>query len=305
MMPYTIDGLRSRTYPGGKIRLEQVLASTETFTRYLISYPSDGLRITGVMQIPNTNKKPLPVIILNHGYVRRSEFVSGSGTWAIASYLNERGYVTVAPDYRSWGGSDTGPSFFHTGLVVDVINLVSSLPSLDFVDMGRIGILGHSMGGGVTTKVLTIDPRIRAGVLYSPNSSNDADIIDLWGYGCLPNQPRRWRRCNPGEVIPEDTPAEIIEAYIEAAVNNSALMERIAPIYHLDYIQVPLQVHVGALDTVTPPWWSINLYQALLNTGKQVDFFAYDDQGHLFEGSGWEVFLQRIGDFFDHTLDVL
>src|ERR1051325_702162 len=46
---YTIDGLRQHKYQSGKIHIRSTLDETDTYTSYLIDYPSDGLTITGVM----------------------------------------------------------------------------------------------------------------------------------------------------------------------------------------------------------------------------------------------------------------
>ena len=68
---------------------------------------------------------------MNHGFAKRTEYASGDGTDRAAAYLVERGYITIASDFRTWGGSDLSPSFFHTGLVIDVMNLIASItPSL-------------------------------------------------------------------------------------------------------------------------------------------------------------------------------
>lgn len=297
----TIDGLDARDYPGGAVQVLRELESAATFTRYYIAYPSDGLRITGIMQIP-PGDGPFPVIILNHGYHERENYWSGSGTWMAAEYLNERGYLTLAPDYRSWGESDWGPSLFHTGLVADVLNLVGSLGSIPQADPTRVGLWGHSMGGGITTKILAIDPRVRAAVLYAPNSADDADLIARWGRGCLAGETQYTTTCNPGEVIPADLPPEIIEAYLAAAA-DPAMLRRIAPIYYLDRLTAPVQIHIGTADGIehsaTPPEWSYKLHDALLAAGKQSDLFVYEGQGHLFAGTAWTEMIGRAADFFD------
>lgn len=297
----TLDGLRARQYPGGPVQVLQTLETTATYTRYFISYPSDGLAITGIMQIP-PGDGPFPVIILNHGYHDRGSYWSGSGTWMAAEYLNARGYLTIAPDYRSWGGSDWGPSLFHTGLVADVLNLVSSLHTIPQADPSRVGMWGHSMGGGITTKAITIDPRIRAAVLYASNSADDADLIARWGRGCLPGESQNVVQCNPGEVIPAELPPEIVQAYLSAAA-DPAMLRLIAPWYVLDRITVPVQIHIGTADgaehNATPPEWSFKLHDALLAAGKQSELFIYEGQGHLFVGTAWTEMIGRAADLFD------
>lgn len=301
LVAVTIDGLRARAYPGGPIEILRTLETTATYTRYYIAYPSDGLRITGIMQIP-PGDGPFPVIILNHGYHDRGNYWAGSGTWMAAEYLNGRGYLTIAPDYRTWGESDWGPSLFHTGLVADVLNLVSSLPSVPQADPNRVGMWGHSMGGGITTKVMTIDPRVRAGVLYAPNSGDDADLVARWGRGCLPGESQATTSCNPAEAIPADLPPEIVAAYLAAAA-DPAMLQQIAPIYHLDNVTAPVQIHIGAADgqelNATPPEWSAKLHAAFQAAGKPAELFIYEGQGHMFYGQGWTEMINRTADFFD------
>lgn len=87
--PLYIESLRQRTYAGGEIEIVSTLEETPQFTRYLIAYPSDGLRITGYMNMP-TGQGPFPAVILNHGYFAPSRYASGSGTQREADYLAGR-----------------------------------------------------------------------------------------------------------------------------------------------------------------------------------------------------------------------
>ncbi|MBK9209360.1 MAG: alpha/beta fold hydrolase [Anaerolineales bacterium] len=307
MYPYTIAGLRERTFSGGEMQILQTLLQTQTYTRYLISYPSDGLTITGVLQIP-AGEGPFPVIVMNHGFSKRSEYISGDGTDRAAAYLVERGYVTIASDFRTWGDSDFSPSFFHTGLVVDVMNLMASLPSLPQADISRIGMWGHSMGGGITTKILTLESPVRAAVLYAPNSADDADLIARWGYGCLGDisAGEMVETCNSADVIPDTLPDEVTAAYIESTLSEERMRE-IAPFYHLEYVSVPVQIHIGSADGdyigSTPPEWSYKLNQGLIDAGKDVDLFVYDGQRHSFTGDAWTQFMDRAIGFFKEYLN--
>jgi len=301
--PYTIQGLREHQYQSGVISILSMLAVEADYTRYYISYPSDGLTITGILQVPS-GEGPFPVIIMNHGYFNRGEYESGGGSDRAAEFLVRKGYITVSSDYRSWGGSDIGASLFHTGLVVDVINLMNAIPSIPQADSNRIGMWGHSMGGGITTKILTIDPRVRAAVLYAPNSADDADLIARWGYGCIGDIPAGevLETCNSGDVVPLSLPPELIQAYKDAAL-DPVMMKLIAPIYHLNAISVPIQIHIGTADGdyigSTPPEWSYKLNQALLDAGRDVQLFNYEGERHSFVGDQWLLFMNRALEFFD------
>ena len=306
MYPYTIDGLRERNFTGGEISFDVVLGLTDTYTRYLISYPSEGLRITGILQIP-AGQGPFPVIVMNHGFSARRDYTSGNGTDRAAEYLVERGYITIASDFRTWGGSDIAPSFFHTGLVADVMNLIASLPSIPQADVSRIGMWGHSMGGGITTKILTLESPVRAAVLYAPNSADDADLINRWGYGCIGDisAGELLDTCNSADVIPESLPAEVVAAYVESATSAERMRE-IAPFYHLENISVPVQIHIGSADGdyigSTPPEWSYKLNQGLVDVGNDVELFVYDGQRHSFKGDAWLLFMDRVVSFFEEQL---
>jgi uncharacterized protein len=303
IFPYTIDGLREHDFQSGSVHIRSILDENDKFTTYLIDYPSDELTITGVMQIP-AGEGPFPVILMNHGFFSRSVYRSGDGTDRAAAFLAEHGYIILASDYRSWGDSDVGSSFFYSGLVIDVINLISAVSSLEQADPERIGMWGHSMGGGVTTKVLTVDDRVKAAVLYSPVSADDADIIARWGMGCFGDiaQGELLIGCNSSDIIPEDLPQNMQNAYRFAASDADTLKD-IAAFYHLDSIHVPVQIHYGTEDgkfiNGTPPQWSVKLTQALRDAGKQVELLQYEGEGHSFVGQPWFEFMTRTLRFFD------
>jgi dienelactone hydrolase len=303
MADYTIRGLRERTYLGGTLRVRSVLTVTDVFTRYYIDYPSDELTITGIMQVP-PGDGPFPVVILNHGYIPRDRYWPGADTWKAAQYLNRRGYLTIAPDFRSWGESDTGNSFFSTGQVIDSLNLVSSLSSIPEADPGRVGMWGHSMGGGVTTKAITIDPRIQAAVLYAPVSADDAEVLARWGTGCKPGPSGELDdECAGAEVLTSGMDEKLYLAYLEA-VSNPELLYLTSPINYLDWVVAPVQIHIGTADTRTPLQWSAAIHQALRDADKEAEYFTYAGQGHAFQGEHWRLFMERVADFFDrHVKD--
>jgi pimeloyl-ACP methyl ester carboxylesterase len=310
--PYTIEGLRAHNYQSGDVTVIGAIQETKDFISYLIEYTSDGLNIRGVMQIPTRGEPPYPVIVMNHGYFSRSAFRSGDGTDRAAEFLNMHGYLTVASDYRSWGTSDYGTSLFYSGLAIDVVNLLKAIPSIPQADPARVGIWGHSMGGAVTMKVLTIvgdNPNlskinIRAAVLYSTVSADQADALERWGLGCFGDVLDGETRadCNSSDIVPLDLPAELQAAYLKAASDPETL-RLISPIYRLNYVTAPVQIHYGKLDGMvssgTPPEWSIKLFNAFLEAGKPVKLVAYDGQRHFFINEAWYQFMDTIAKFFN------
>jgi len=323
-LPYTVPGLRARTYEHGKIENLGEVERTPDYTSYLIRYPSDGLNIYGLMQVPAQGKPPYPVIVMNHGFFSRSVYVSGDGTDRAAQFLNKRGYLTIASDYRSWGQSDLGPSLYYSGLAIDVVDLLQALDSIPEADVSRVGLWGHSMGGGVTMKVLTIigdnavlagrvapnasegriETTVRAAVLYSTVSADQSDVLARWGLGCFGDVivGELQAGCNSSDVIPLDLPMSVINAYT-ASASDASMLESVSPIFYLRYVDVPVQIHYGANDgreySGTPPEWSKKLYQALLDADKPAKLFGYDGEKHSFVGDAWFDFMNEVVRFFD------
>jgi len=242
--PYTIEGLRKHKFQSGDLTVGEKSFETDDFIRYPIEYPSDGLTITGILQVPKTGKLPYPVIVMNHGFFSRTIYHSGDGTDRAAEFLNKRGYLTVSSDYRSWGNAQTGESLYYSGLAIDVINLMNAIPSIPEADPERIGMWGHSMGGGVTLKVLTIDPRIKAAVLYSPVSADFADIIERWGPGCIGDvlDGEAAYGCNSSDVLPLSLPGDLITSY-STSVTDPETLKAVSPLYHFNYVNSPVQIN--------------------------------------------------------------
>jgi len=304
LRPFTLDALRARDYPGGVIAVGDALETTATYTRWAFTYPSDSLTISGVMNVPH-GSGPFPVLVMLHGYYDRESYWPGLGTWQEADFFARQGFLALAPDFRSWGGSDVGDNRFASGLVTDTLNLISSLPSLPQADAERVALWGHSMGGGVAAKVLTVDSRVRAGVLAAPNSADDADLIARWGAACRANESQAaGSHCNPAESLIGLTAAEA-DAYYAAAQDAASLRET-SPLYQLDHITVPVQIHIGTDDGAslaqTPPDWSYRLYEGLLAAGAEVSLYSYPGQGHFLIGQSWTDMLMRALSFYQAAL---
>jgi len=278
---YTIEGLRARSYPGGTIEITDTVLETEAYTYYYIRYPSDGLRITGGLHVPR-GEGPFPVVVLCHGYIPPDQYWTGADTIGAADELARRGFLCLAPDFRGWGGSDVGPNYFRTGIVIDTLNLISSLSSLPQADPARVGLWGHSMGGGLVAKAICIDERIRAAVLYAPVSGWDLDNIRKWGDGARPDDP-------------------LGPLYAEAA-QDEQFLRATSPLFHFHFVACPVQIHIGTADTVTPPDWSRALRDSLQLAGKEVAYFEYPGEGHAFSPPAWRLFIERCAAFYDRTL---
>ncbi|MEY4939043.1 MAG: hypothetical protein RIQ93_778 [Verrucomicrobiota bacterium] len=86
-----------------------------------------------------------------------------------ALHLARRGYVTLAPDYPSFGEHKFDFADARFGYVSgtmkaiwDNMRALDLLESLPEVDGGRMGCIGHSLGGHNTMFTAAFDPRIKA-----------------------------------------------------------------------------------------------------------------------------------------------
>ncbi|HEX5471512.1 MAG TPA: alpha/beta fold hydrolase [Lacipirellulaceae bacterium] len=82
--------------------------------------------------------------------------------------LTKRGYVTLSPDYPSFGESknyDFDADKYISGTmkaIYDNTRAIDLLQSLPEVDPDRIGVIGHSLGGHNALFTAVFDPRIKA-----------------------------------------------------------------------------------------------------------------------------------------------
>jgi dipeptidyl aminopeptidase/acylaminoacyl peptidase len=142
------------------------------------------------------------------------------------------------------------------------------------------------MGGGVTSKAIVVDPRIRAAVLYAPVSGDETDNLAKWGGGML-------ERLDPDDGR---------RAQYVAAMEDPDFIARVSPIHAFEAVSAPVQIHQGTADTVTPPEWAEAIYEALLAAGADVEIFRYPGQNHAFQGQAWTQFLERITAFYRQEL---
>jgi dipeptidyl aminopeptidase/acylaminoacyl peptidase len=274
---YYIARLRKQAYKGGAVKITGKIPGNEDYDAYYVSYPSEGLTITGYMYVPK-GSGPFPVVILNHGYYDPELYSTGTGTQRVADYLARQDYLAVAPDYRSFGESSAGESLLLVGYVKDVLNLVSSVKTIDKADPSRIGMWGHSMGGGVAIKAAVVSNRIRAVALFGSVGADEKDNYYWNGV----------TRAKVHQVfgLPEQNPGPY---------------HRASPINYLESAP-PMSIHHGEADEVVPIEYSEKLYQKMQEADRPVEYFTYSGQPHTFEGEGWELAMERVLAFFEKYL---
>jgi dienelactone hydrolase len=127
-------------------------------------------RVPAYLFLPKEGKAKKPAVLCLHQTTRIGKGepagLGGNPNLHYALHLAERGYVTLAPDYPSFGDYtfDFAKSDFKSGSMKAIWNnmrAVDLLQSLPQVDPEKIGCIGHSLGGHNTMFTAVFDERIK------------------------------------------------------------------------------------------------------------------------------------------------
>lgn len=261
---YSFESLRKREYFKSQIELEEILAEKAAFTSYLFSFAAEGRKITGVANIPKKQGE-LPVAILIRGWVDEEIYQPGMGTQKMADFLAENGFLTLAPDFLGYGGSDSAfPDMLLTRFFrpVTIITLLSSLDSLPQADPGKVVFWSHSNGGQIALSVLEITGRNIPTSLWAPVAAPFPESV-LYFAEEMEDRGEALRK-----VIGE----------FEREYNS----ERYSISTYLDWVKAPLIIHQGTADEAIPPIWSDELMEQLENLDQEVTYFQYPGENHNF-----------------------
>lgn len=112
--------------------------------------------------------------------------VRGDPTMKYALELAEMGFVTIAPDYPSFGehaydfAAKRGYVSGTMKAVWDNIRAIDVLETMPEVDPERIGCIGHSLGGHSAIFTAVFEPRLRAVVTSCGFTSLQKDDVPSW-----------------------------------------------------------------------------------------------------------------------------
>ena len=280
---FFIETLRQEPVSGSGFRIEKKLLETEAYEKFSIFYKSNDLAISGVMNIPTSPppREGFPALILNHGLIPPNIYFSGRGSKREQDFFARHGYITIHSDYRGYASSSPKTLVhhdFYVGYNEDVLALIDALKKLKpkFLDLDRMGMWGHSMGGGMATRVMVLNQDIRAHVLFAPISADAED-----NFYELPKEEIGW----------------LAQTYGIGAM-ASEIYKKISPLTYFADVSSPVQLHHGIADKDVPIEFSEKIFEALKTHGKKAEFFKYFGEGHEF-GDGWRTAAERALQFFD------
>jgi len=325
--PLSIEALKQGEYPGSDIIIEQALEPGSNYQRYIASYKSEGLKIYGLLTIPNedpsTNAQAIgseaqarrddsrgyPAIIFNHGYISPSVYKTTEKYVAYQDAFARAGYVTFKSDYRGHGNSDGNATggYGSNDYTIDILNAVASMKregtdlvlqqvqglTSRIINPEKFGMWGHSMGGHITLESMVVNSDIKAGVIWAGVVGSYEDLFE------------RWRRRRPSPT-PNPQGArrnwrqQLAEMYGEPS-QNPEFWATLSATSYLEDISGPLQLHHGTDDSSVPFEFSQNLDKLLKEAGQEEEIYIYQGDDHNLSNN-LSLALNRSVEFFDKYL---
>jgi len=289
---YSFENLRKREYQGSEIKLEKVIKEEEKYTSWLFSFQSDGQKVTGMANLPlrlrsgftlkvhPEGQAKFPVVVMLRGYADDEIYFTGLGTRKSAGVFAENGFITLAPDFLGFGGSDTSSADILEARFerpITVLNLLASMKSLPEADVEKVFMWGHSNGGQIALSVLEISPKPIPTVLWAPVTK---------GF--------------PESVLQYMTELDDQGLKVKKAINDFLSLYE-SKYFSIDQywqdIKAPLQVHQGTADEYIQTEWTDNFVQTLKNLGKSIVYYKYANNDHNLS-QDWDLVVSRDLKFF-------
>lgn len=246
----------------------------------LKSEAGDDLYCRMFKPIDFDSTKKYPAIVYLYGgpnvQLINNTWNGGGDMWF--QYMAERGFLVFTVDSR--GSANRGKAFEqstfqHLGTVEmkDQVTGINYVKSLKYVDANRMGLMGWSYGGFMTSSIMTRYPDLfKAAVAGGP-------VID-WSYYEIMYTERYM-----------DTPQTNPEGYKESNVLN-----------HVDGLKGKLMLIHGTADNVVVWQHSIQFLKTCVDKGKQVDYFVYPGHEHNVMGKDRVHLFNKITDYFIQNL---
>jgi acetyl esterase/lipase len=255
--------------------------------------PTPGVELKLDVYQPVSLNGPSPVVVYVHG----GGWTSGSKDDQIgeifANALGQRGYLTVAINYR------LAPQYQFPAQIHDAkcaVRYLRAHANTYHLDPQRIAMLGASAGGHLAALVGTSDETAGFDVgEYTDQSSRVQAVVDLFG---------------PSDLV--SLMEETYRGYGERVFGvNTMDPEKIAPYSPVTYITTddpPFLIMHGEKDDLVPIEQSEILYDRLNAAGIPAQFVRVKNAGHAFRPVGGEVspgplkLVQIMSEFLDRYL---
>ena len=299
----SIAWLRTREDPGSDLVVEQTLPPGANYTRAIVAYRSDDLKIYALMTVPRGARPPSgwPVVVFNHGAIPARQYRSTERYVAYVDAFARNGYLVFMPDYRGHGSSEgeARGGYGSPDYVVDVLNALASVRRWPEADPERVGMWGHSMGGYITLRAMVTRPEIRAGVIWAGVVASYPDMLLRWA---RPPAVAAGPAAPPGPTGPTGPTGPSWRNQLPAEYGmpdeNPGFWASISANTYLGDLSGPVQLHHGTADASVPLQMSAALEQQIRDAGGPVELFVYPGDDHNLSRNLGQALARSVA-FFD------
>ncbi|NAO99675.1 alpha/beta fold hydrolase [Halomonas sp. MG34] len=253
--------ISEREYPVKQVKVQRVVyqgfGGTPIHAHYLLPKNAEG---------------KLPCLLFFHGYGVNKGSVVQYMQWLI------QGYAVLAVDSRGHGetgdaalySSDVTGSwvtkgildkneYYYRNVYMDAVRAIDFLCTRKEIDAERIGVIGGSMGGGITLAVAALDDRAKLAVADMPNMCDIPLAMEQKFEGSL----------------------TIVENFLR---QNPQLTEQVyETLSYFDHVNLAEQITcqtrfaIGLRDIICPPQPSYGVYN-LIHAPKSIEVYPFS--GH-------------------------
>ena len=228
----------------------------------------DGTRVEGILTYPlDEQAGPAPLVVVVHGgptgVFQRTYLGTPVGYGQICA-LAERGYATLRVNPR--GSSGYGRDFrfandndWGFGDFQDIMSGVDLLIERGIANAQRLGIMGWSYGGFMTSWAITQTDRFKAACV-------GAAVTNLNSFNGT-----------------ADIPSFIPDYFGGEFWDDDSAYRKHSPMVHVGRVSTPALIQHGAEDTRVPLSQGREFYNALRRRGIPTELVIYPRQGHIFE----------------------
>src|SRR5579872_1449658 len=322
----TIPYLRQLTYKSNLGGLSQI-DQNDSYTSYLTSYTSGGLKINGLLTVP-TGTPPSegwPAIVFVHGYIPPKQYTTLGYYVDYVDYLARNGFVVFKIDLRGNGDSQGQPAgaYYSAGYVIDTLNAYAALQSAHVASASavsdtkipspptslgqspssnininplKIGLWGHSMAGNIVMRAWAVKPDIPAVVIWSGAGYTYEDLA-------------KYKLNDPSfQPSPDATNSanfrlrgQLQKLYGQPNLNNH-FWHDMAPVSFLSDLKGAIQVDQAQDDTVVKINYNRDLMKLFDKTSVPHTMYEYPNGGHNISGSSFDQAMQNTVVFYKKYL---